>query len=162
VPICWFERKALNELFAEARRWRLRETGGALLGWSEGDEFVVHRVLGPGPGAKHGFTYFEPDGTWQADKGARIYAESGRKIAYVGDWHTHPRGTPRPSRRDRNTANEIASDPSFRAPRPVYAIAARRLQLSPRAAGWRLVAYVRDEELRPAQVQIYDERDLAF
>ena len=120
---CWFHGSASGDLLAEARGWRLRETGGALLGWTEGSDYVVARVLGPGPKAKHGFSSFEPDGPWQAEEGRRIYYESGRTIAYIGDWHSHPRGSGIPSSQDDKAAGQIAEDEGFRAPRPLSAIA---------------------------------------
>ncbi len=137
--LCWFDRNALDELHAAARHWPLRETGGALLGWREEDQYVVSRVLGPGPDAKHGFGSFEPDGRWQSEQGAETYRESGRTIAYLGDWHTHPRGAPVPSQQDRKTAKMIAEDPDFRSLEPLYAIVGKRGR--PWARKWKLVVY---------------------
>ncbi len=152
---CWFVDDALTELLAESRRWQLRETGGALLGWCDEDEYVVARVLGPGPDAKHGLSSFEPDGPWQAERGAAIYKESGRTISYLGDWHTHPRGIPRPSSQDKKTAREIADDPDFRSPRPLYAIAGRSLRDLTRRR-WQLVMYVwTDDGLDEIEVTPY-------
>lgn len=154
---CWFERGALNELLAEARRWRLRETGGALLGWRSDTEVVVRRVLGPGPKAKHGFSHFEPDAAWQGARGREIYAESGRTIAYVGDWHTHPRGRATPSRQDRKVMREIAADSDFRAPNPLSAIVGRPWFDSLRGRAPDLVIYAwHGTELAPTTLEIFD------
>lgn len=120
---CWFDRGALAALFAEAGRWRFRETGGALLGWRSDDGPVVARILGPGPKARHRWSSFEPDGKWQNEQGQAIYSATGGRIAYLGDWHTHPRGSGQPSAQDRKTAHMIAGDRDFRAPKPLYAIA---------------------------------------
>jgi integrative and conjugative element protein (TIGR02256 family) len=150
---CWFERSALDKLYAEADRRFFVETGGALLGWRNERDAVVARVLGPGPRAKHGLSHFEPDGKWQVAKGRAIYAASGRTIAYLGDWHTHPRGHPHPSRQDCKTACEIASDQDFRAPEPLYAIAGRPLRAFFRRSGWRLIVYVfQAGALRPVEI----------
>jgi integrative and conjugative element protein (TIGR02256 family) len=119
---CWIDERAVRALLEEARRWRFKETGGALLGWRDGRNAVVAAVLGPGPNAKHGFRSFEPDGEWQVAEGRRIYRESGRRIAYIGDWHTHPFAVPRPSTQDRSAVLSIADDPDFRAPNPLSAI----------------------------------------
>jgi integrative and conjugative element protein (TIGR02256 family) len=134
---CWINRAALESLLDEARHWPLRETGGALLGYREGNVALVEHVLGPGPDASHGYSHFEPDVEWQLREGERIYAESGRKIAYLGDWHTHPHGGPYPSRQDRDTAKLIATDRGFRSPRPLYAIASKRW-FECRGGRWRL------------------------
>jgi integrative and conjugative element protein (TIGR02256 family) len=134
---CWIRRSALEELLAEGRRRPLRETGGALLGHRDGELAVVETVLGPGPGAVHGYSHFEPDAEWQQREGERIYERSGRTIAFLGDWHTHPRGGPFPSHQDRETAETIADDRAFRAPRPLYGIASKRWYAR-RESAWRL------------------------
>jgi integrative and conjugative element protein (TIGR02256 family) len=138
---CWFDHRALSELLRETRRWPLRETGGALLGWRDGDETVVARVLGPGPRARHGRRSFEPDAEWQNAQGQRIYAQSGRTIAFLGDWHTHPLGPPRPSRQDERTARTLAEDEDFRTPIPLYAIAGRSLRRLAHGNGWHVAMY---------------------
>jgi integrative and conjugative element protein (TIGR02256 family) len=152
---CWFDRKALSSLIAEANRHPIRETGGALLGWQDRSDTVVAAVIGPGPKAKHGLWSFEPDGAWQTAEGARIYAESNRTIAYVGDWHTHPRGAPRPSRTDEATMRSIAKDSAFRRPEPLSLIAGRGW--IPRSRRWRIVVYQQlDGSLKPTPLIPYD------
>jgi integrative and conjugative element protein (TIGR02256 family) len=138
---CWIDERALRELAAEARRWLLRETGGALLGWRDGRDAVVAALLGPGPNARHRLRSFEPDGPWQVEQGRRIYEATERKVAYLGDWHTHPFGFLTPSGQDRVAARLIAEDPGFRAPEPLSAIASRSVR-----SGRRLVVYSWVEE----------------
>jgi integrative and conjugative element protein (TIGR02256 family) len=151
---CWIRDVALSDLHSEARRWQLRETGGALLGWHENGAYVIDRMLGPGPKAKHGFASFEPDSEWQAREGARIYHDTGRTVAYIGDWHTHPHGNPYPSGQDRRTVEAIANDTDFRIQNPLYAILGRSLR-DIRARRWRLVMYVwNGESLEPIEVDI--------
>lgn len=162
-PCCWVDEFALIDLVNESSRFLLRETGGALLGWREDDQYVVSRVLGPGPAAKHSLRHFEPDGTWQAQHGRTIYAESGRTVAYLGDWHTHPHTPPVPSARDRETARDIAHDPSFRATSPLYAILGRSLTMILQREMWDLVIYVWDsDELVPANLEILRKTDAAL
>ncbi len=153
---CWFDYGALTELFNEARRWRLRETGGALLGWRDGGDVVVRRILGPGPHARHGFSHFEPDHNWQGEEGRRIYEESKRTVAYVGDWHTHPRGAPRPSAQDRKTMAAIANDKDFRSPQPLSLILGRSRFRRRRE----LHVYIwNGTTLEPIKVEIFDAVD---
>jgi integrative and conjugative element protein (TIGR02256 family) len=131
----------------------MRETGGALLGWREGKRTVVQRVLGPGPKAKHGFRSFEPDASWQNEQGRRIYAESQRTVAYIGDWHTHPFGAPNPSRQDASTARLIAEDPGFRAPVPLYAILGKPLRQVAARPKWQIAIYEwRDDSFVPVRL----------
>jgi len=122
---CWIDETALGDLLAEAGRWRLRETGGALLGWRDGADVAVAGVLGPGADAKHRLRSFEPDGPWQVAQGRRIYAATNQMVAYLGDWHTHPFGRPTPSRQDETAARLIASDADFRTPEPLSGIVGR-------------------------------------
>lgn len=141
---------ALSDLLDEARRWRLRETGGALLGWRDGADVAVACVLGPGPGARHRVRSFEPDGPWQVAQGRKIYAATNRVVAYLGDWHTHPFGWPTPSGQDRTAARQIANDPGFRAPEPLSGIVGR----APRGRS-RLVVHAWDGEgLAPLETTI--------
>lgn len=150
--ICWCADYALADLFREARRSRLRETGGALFGWRGPEGPFVTWVLGPGPKAHHGWSSFEPDGEWQNAEGARIYRATDRRVAYLGDWHTHPRGGHRPSSQDLKTARMIADDEAFRAPTPLYAIAHRSRWLH---GDWRLTIYeVRGEKLVQLAVRV--------
>lgn len=122
---CWIDETALGDLLAEAGRWRLRETGGALLGWRDGADVAIACVLGPGPGAKHRLRSFEPDGPWQVAQGRQIYTATNQMVAYLGDWHTHPFGRPTPSRQDETAARQIATDANFRAPEPLSGIVGR-------------------------------------
>jgi integrative and conjugative element protein (TIGR02256 family) len=153
---CWAERAALKDVLAEARRWPLRETGGALLGWRDDGEVVVSRILGPGHRAKHRFSSFEPDTVWQGERGREIYAESGRTIAYVGDWHTHPRGAPIPSRQDRKTMKVISEDEDFRARNPLSMIVGRPWRDAVRRRHT-FIIYVWDgSHLAPIDVEVFD------
>lgn len=155
---CWFDRRAHRKLTGEARHWKLRETGGALLGWREDDQTVVAHVLGPGPNAVHRQHSFEPDGPWQQRQGAHIYRDSGRMVTFLGDWHTHPFGAPMPSSQDSKTATMLADDPRFRTPVPLYAILGRTTW--PRARRQRrckLVVYeLRERKLEPIEVHLTD------
>jgi integrative and conjugative element protein (TIGR02256 family) len=99
------------------------ETGGLLIGyWTDDDRPVVTDVIGPGPGAVHLPRSFQPDHTWQSEQLANLYAQSGRRRTYLGDWHTHPLGSAEPSRTDRATLRRIAATPAARTPRPLMAI----------------------------------------
>ena len=98
------------------------ETGGVLLGWRDSHNVVVEHVIGPGPGARHERMSFQPDASWQQARIAQLYEQSGRRLSYLGDWHTHPGGSPVPSRRDDRTLQHIASSSEARCPDPVMVI----------------------------------------
>jgi integrative and conjugative element protein (TIGR02256 family) len=115
----------LDEMKAEARQRFPEESGGVLLGYRyPGRRHPVRIIgqIGPGPNARHRRHRFEPDGAWQAEEIARAYAESGRRLAYLGDWHSHPNGGGRPSGLDRATARAISKCDGARAPQPFVLI----------------------------------------
>lgn len=92
------------------------------MGWRHGGDVQVTDRVGPGPDALHCGSVFEPDQAWQEAEIARVYRQSGRRSTYLGDYHTHPGGRPRPSRRDREVARLIASSPEARIARPIMMI----------------------------------------
>jgi integrative and conjugative element protein (TIGR02256 family) len=153
-PKCWIAEETLADLWAEARQWRIRETGGALLGWRDGQNAVVARILGPGPNARHGFFSFEPDSEWQVEHGHRIYRESDRCVAYLGDWHTHPFAPPIPSWTDRKAGRQISEDRDFRAPEPLSLIVGSRWRSRRHPAGLdSLVVYAwRNNNFQPLEL----------
>jgi integrative and conjugative element protein (TIGR02256 family) len=115
---------------------------------------VVARILGPGPNAKHGFFSFEPDAQWQVEQGQRIYRESNRCIAYIGEWHTHPFAAPRPSWTDEKAADQISGDPDFRSPEPLSLIVGRRWRAKrdPDPTDSLMVYSWRDDQFEPLEV----------
>lgn len=147
--MCWFLGKraevlvpaaVLQEMEAETERHAPEETGGVLLGYADRTDATriqVTNQVGPGPRAIHRRHFFDPDGEWQAREVAAAYAGSGRVSTYLGDWHSHPGGSRRPSGLDRSTARRIALCEQARAPHPVMLI------LHGEADDWRLAAYRR-------------------
>lgn len=136
-----------DEMEAEADRAFPNETGGILLGYADRDDPAAIQVLiqiGPGPGARHEPHRFEPDSPWQTARLAKAYSDTERLAAYLGDWHSHPHGTSKPSSLDRGTARRIARTKTARCPHPMIAI----LYGLPRQ--WRLSIYRSDRwRLRP-------------
>jgi integrative and conjugative element protein (TIGR02256 family) len=129
----WLPDWAREAMLDAAHGKRPAETGGVLLGYEAEDEdaIVVTQLVGPGPMARHLRTLFEPDGRWQEKEVARRYEESGRRLAYLGDWHSHPDGIAKPSRKDLRTARAIGSHDEARMPRPIMLIVASDRE------GWR-------------------------
>lgn len=118
----WLGNGIAASLLREAVEHAPLETGGVLLGWRSGEHICVTNVVGPGPSALHGKTSFVPDAEWQSQQIARLYAASGRRLAYLGDWHTHPGASTTPSARDRQTLLTIAQHPPARCPQPIMVI----------------------------------------
>jgi integrative and conjugative element protein (TIGR02256 family) len=115
-------------MISEGRRWAPVETGGMLVGYRSGEgpgaDAVVTHLIGSGPNARRERSRFTPDGRWQQRHLDELYASSGQTATYLGDWHTHPRGSVRPSRADRATYEKVAADPQARCPHPVIVIVA--------------------------------------
>lgn len=121
----WIPAARLASMVEEARHCLPNETGGALMGyWADRSTVVITDVIGPGPNAKHSRHSFYPDAEYHDREIERIYTASDWLHTYLGDWHTHPNGSARTSRKDRKTLSAIASDPGARAPRPIMAILA--------------------------------------
>lgn len=101
------------------------ETGGVLAGYQADDgSVVVKAVFGPGPKAKHMRLRFEPDHLWQCKQLDEAYASSQGIVGYLGDWHTHPQGSPAMSWLDRWTLQNIAGYSASRCSHPLMLIGA--------------------------------------
>ncbi len=113
-----------REVLGEAKRHAPNETGGVLLGYHDDHAKVilVSDLIGAGPRACRESHCFEPDGAWQRERIAERYHSSGRTLAYLGDWHSHPLDG-NPSRLDCATARRIAQAPAARCPHPIMLIA---------------------------------------
>lgn len=112
----------LAELEGEALSWAPFETGRMLLGFRREAALVVTRTIPAGPNAIRERSRFVPDGEWQQRRLEEAYVASGRLDTYLGDWHTHPDGTPSPSRLDRRTYARVAKEPNSRTTEPVVLI----------------------------------------
>lgn len=121
----WLQRAVLDRLLADAYQWAPQETGGLLLGYRHGPrEIVITDAVAAGPDAEHRQDGFTPDGDWQRAELARRYQEAGRRLQYLGDWHTHPGGSTILSRTDRRTLTAIARHRAARCPQPVMGVLA--------------------------------------
>lgn len=120
----WLSRAVLAEIVGEAARAEPCETGGVLMGYWAGrpSEPVITYAVGPGPGAVHERTRFVPDHEYQSAEIAKLYRESGRRLCYLGDWHTHPGAAAYLSEQDLRTLNRIAAQEDARAPRPLMLV----------------------------------------
>lgn len=121
--IAWISNVTAEAIKADAKRAHPRETGGVLLGyWAGNQRVVVTDAIGAGPQALHDTVRLLPDSTYHQREVKRRYEESGRRITYLGDWHTHPVGGLSPSWLDRRTLSRIQRDSRARAPDPLMII----------------------------------------
>ncbi|MDB5479096.1 MAG: hypothetical protein JWO83_149 [Caulobacteraceae bacterium] len=121
--LVWLPDRVVELMKAEAKRSYPVETGGVVLGYRVEDEWVVREVLGPGPDARHHRRYFEPDADWHAEMIRAHFARTDGREVYIGDWHTHPDGELKLSRRDRQALRGIVQCPQA-TPAPLSALLA--------------------------------------
>jgi integrative and conjugative element protein (TIGR02256 family) len=133
----WLPEELQVALEADADEHDPCETGGMLIGYPSEQSLVITRLVPGGPGAIREHARFEPDGEWQQAELERVYAESGRIETYLGDWHSHPIGVARPSRRDRRTAARIARDRHARCRNPLTLIAGKSWR-----DGWEFAPFI--------------------
>ncbi len=134
-PLLWVGEDTVAQMHEQAEEHKPDETGGLLLGyWANDTEAVLTEVIGPGPDARHWPTGFAPDAAYQEARLADEYERSGRRIEYLGDWHTHPGAAAVPSRNDKGTLRRIARDPEARCARPFMLIMGERER-------WQLTAW---------------------
>lgn len=98
------------------------ETGGVLLGYRTGSDHVITNAICGGPCAVHRVNSFIPDYSFQEAEIASFYNRSNGNINYLGDWHTHPNGTPRLSRKDKATLLRISKFKDARIDEPLMGI----------------------------------------
>jgi integrative and conjugative element protein (TIGR02256 family) len=104
----WLTREVHDHMSGEAAAFAPLETGGVLVGWRNGSDWIATGLIGAGPKAMHGRYAFVPDHAWQVKQLAEAFAESGGDLDYLGDWHTHPTGPVQMSVADRRTLRRIA------------------------------------------------------
>lgn len=83
---------------------------------------VILWATGPGPRAIHLREYYRPDHKYDQTQIAGLYERFGRRLAYLGDWHTHPASLHHLSGRDRRTLHRIARCSSARVSAPIMLI----------------------------------------
>lgn len=119
---CFLPQRLVNEMLSEADARVPFETGGVLLGVGDGVNVWIDAVIGPGPTSIHAKTSFIPDAEHQQQHIARIYEASGRRVSYLGDWHTHPGVAPYLSWRDRRTLRAISRTAGARQSNPLMIV----------------------------------------
>ena len=83
---------------------RRREAGGQLFARFEGNTIRIERATGPRSSDRRSLTTFVPNRLAERREIKRLFKEG---LHYVGDWHTHPETSPRPSQTDTNNFREM-------------------------------------------------------
>jgi integrative and conjugative element protein (TIGR02256 family) len=97
------------EMFeSQVKQFGIVETGGVLMGYVENKTMFVTKASDPGPNAIHAPDYFRADANYVDMFIDMAIANSGEKLRYLGEWHTHPQIKPYPSPKDITSLTEIA------------------------------------------------------
>lgn len=117
----WIPQYLLDQVLDEANKFFPNETGGLLMGYyvDKQQVIVITDIVDAGPKAIHTPTSFIPDYKYQEQEIAKLYELSGRLHTYLGDWHSHPTGSPTLSGKDKRTLGNIAIHSPARAPEPI-------------------------------------------
>jgi len=116
------EGEQIAAILRSCRQSAPKETGGILLGhYSKSLDCAVVTHISHAPSdSKSGRTWFVRgvrglqrmvDRLWQRDH-----------TYYLGEWHFHPYGAPRPSQTDADQMREIASSSQYHCPEPILLI----------------------------------------
>ena len=108
--IAWLLAEVGDSLVEDANARTPLETGGILMGYwgaPDGTPVILH-ATGPGRRSGHSTHFYRPDHKHDKKEIARLYEKSGRRLSYLGDWHTHPAAIPYLSARDKSTLRRIA------------------------------------------------------
>lgn len=110
-PIIAVQKSLFDECVVEAKRTFPLETGGAFMGAQVPDgSFLITHWIPPGPNADHRRYSFQPNAEWQWAEMERLYNLHHGQLAYLGDWHSHPKARHgQLSRTDRRAVREILS-----------------------------------------------------
>lgn len=92
------------------------ESGGVLLGTRHArlPKYEVVDLTFPGKLDKRGRFHFLRSKRAANKAIKRSWSQSGGKVNYIGEWHTHDEPLPRPSRADRKLMRQIVKDRSCR------------------------------------------------
>lgn len=76
------------------------ESGGILLGYRRGEHLHVVDATEPHPRDRRSRFGFHRKESYHQSMAVRKWTESGQKMDYLGEWHTHPEQLPTPSSTD--------------------------------------------------------------
>lgn len=160
----WIKENVFLDIIELVKQRFPLETGGMLLGYeSYNGEGVVTAIIGPGPRAKHSRYRFKPDAEYQQRELEIHYFRTNGSETYLGDWHSHPRGSNALSHIDKRTLFRIASTPSSGTIHPIMVIIGGE-QGNWEPAGTRFIScqkgtFFNNYELRPLLLRYFSIRD---
>lgn len=103
-----YTKQALQMFQSEIELFGSIETGGVLLGYIKDDLLIIEKASNGGSNAIHEEFYFRADPHYVDMFIDMEIANSGNKLRYIGEWHTHPQINPIPSELDLQSLYEIS------------------------------------------------------
>lgn len=124
ICVVQFTSVALSDMIEESQKCSPNESGGILIGsFAEGCVFVQY-ATGAGGQATHGPGFFRRDGLFTQAELNRKFQQSGGRIDYAGEWHSHLRPVG-PSQRDLRSMQWVANNPKYALLHPLLVILQR-------------------------------------
>jgi integrative and conjugative element protein (TIGR02256 family) len=113
----------VNEIFEMCKKSYPNETGGILIGHYSSDlkRAQITIVTGAPLDSKMGKRWFHRGTNKLQQLLDKVWGEHGDY--YLGEWHFHPDGTPKPSAHDIKEMKMISKDSKYHCPEPILIIA---------------------------------------
>jgi len=118
------EREPLAYMIATAHAANQMETGGVLIGFIDANgQAVIREATGKPRGSQFTWRTFlrKTDGL-----AALLKSRWSKNEHYLGEWHSHPGGSPSPSAQDIATMKGISLDPKYYCSEPILIIVGTR------------------------------------
>lgn len=122
----------LRSIARVASRALPNETGGTLVGTCNANETIIRAALPVTTGGRHRPTSFVRPSDDEDPVLLELESRSHGRMRYLGEWHSHPRGSVSPSRTDRQTMHELAGNSNVATDTPLLLIFAGDLVGAPR------------------------------
>jgi len=113
--------KAWGLIIYESSHEYPNETGGMLVGRSNGNCIFIEHATRPGPKAQRSPYRFKRDGDYSQEVLDSIVAESRGEYDYIGEWHSHPSESG-PSAQDIAAMRWITNNNRYVIDRPILAL----------------------------------------
>lgn len=109
----------IKTLKKESLKFGTLETGGKIFGTYFGNMAVIGEITGPSNDSIH-----EPYGFEMGTEGVQELIDKNYEqgMRYIGDWHSHPNNSPKPSQIDDNQMIDFSLDANVNCAEPVLII----------------------------------------